>query len=236
MKSIYRKLILEQAGVSSKKNHFYDLEPLDKLKIITHASTLAREVATSEEDICKLRRNAGAMNAIAARVDNGEITEDQGIAEYKNLMDPIKNEHEPLASINLHSSNHKQNVEIGQATVKAIDQNIRQQNEFVARVADAKLALELAVNSFRKDSLTFLDEMGTYLVNVRQTRMALDQETRHLLTAAGDVRKFFLSEDHPRELERLKEFVAIMERLQALKNSGFLDAVTDTILKLAPPV
>lgn len=225
---------LAEAGVHRAASHYVELAPLDRLRLITHAGELARRAAMTEAQIAHMRLNCVTLNSIIDREERGEITEQQAKEEFDKVMSTQPDLQDRLVSHDGRSINHGQNVEIAQASLKAIDQNIKQQNEFVARVADAKLALELAVNSFRKDSLTFLDEMGTYLTNIRQTRMALDQETRHLLTAAGDVRKFFLSEDHPKELERLKEFVAIMERLQTLKNSGFLDAVTDTILKLAP--
>jgi hypothetical protein len=70
------------------------------------------------------------------------------------------------------------------------------------------------------------------LAQVREQRIALGSETRLLLSALRDVRAFFLDKDYEQEISRLRDFVDICERLQALKKSGTLDAVADTILKL----
>ena len=48
-----------------------------------------------------------------------------------------------------------------------------------------------------------------------------------------EIRKFFMDDEHEKQIARLKEFVEVCERLNELKNSGFLDSVANTILKLA---
>jgi hypothetical protein len=53
-----------------------------------------------------------------------------------------------------------------------------------------------------------------------------------LLTALKDVRTFFLEGDYEKQIDRLREFIDLCERLKALKDSGTLDAIADTILKL----
>jgi hypothetical protein len=50
--------------------------------------------------------------------------------------------------------------------------------------------------------------------------------------ALKEVRQFFLEESYETEIQRLHEFIDLCERLQALKESGFLDIVADTMLKL----
>lgn len=66
----------------------------------------------------------------------------------------------------------------------------------------------------------------------REQRIALGTETRLLMQSLKEVRQFFLDDNHDSEMQRLREFVDICERLQALQHSGFLDAIADTILKL----
>jgi hypothetical protein len=130
------------------------------------------------------------------------------------------------------ASNDTANAEIGTKLVQKATQNVQQQEELVARVQDAKAALALAVDTFRKDTIEFLREMDEHLLQMRQLRMAMDNESRQVLTQLKDVRQFFLSEQHVDEVKRLQEFSVVLEKLQAFKESGFLDAVTDTILKL----
>ena len=70
------------------------------------------------------------------------------------------------------------------------------------------------------------------LVLLREKRFALDTETRLLMNQLKEVRQFFLDDAHDRQVDRLREFNDLCERLAALKSSGFLDAIADTILKL----
>jgi hypothetical protein len=53
------------------------------------------------------------------------------------------------------------------------------------------------------------------------------------MASLKEVRQFFLEGDYEKEIERLHEFVDLCERLKALTQDGFLDAVADTLLKLA---
>jgi hypothetical protein len=54
-----------------------------------------------------------------------------------------------------------------------------------------------------------------------------------VVNALKDVRQFFLGPDYEREQKRLVEFVDLCERLKRLKDSGFLDTVADTMIRLA---
>lgn len=67
---------------------------------------------------------------------------------------------------------------------------------------------------------------------VRSFRMTVAREIATAITPLADVRKFFLGPDHVEEIRRIAEFVNVLERLDALKRSGFLDAVSETILRL----
>ena len=63
--------------------------------------------------------------------------------------------------------------------------------------------------------------------------MTTTTEVAAMLKPLEDVRQFFLGKDHEAEVARLREFVDLCERLQKLKQSGFLDTVADTMLKLS---
>jgi predicted RNase H-like nuclease (RuvC/YqgF family) len=68
---------------------------------------------------------------------------------------------------------------------------------------------------------------------LRGLRMTTTTEVAAMLKPLEDIRKFFLGAEHEKEVERLREFVDLCERLEKLKASGFLDTVADTMLKLS---
>jgi hypothetical protein len=63
--------------------------------------------------------------------------------------------------------------------------------------------------------------------------MTTTTEVSAMMKPLEDLRKFFLGADHETEVARLREFVDLCERLEKLKESGFLDTVADTMLKLS---
>jgi len=68
---------------------------------------------------------------------------------------------------------------------------------------------------------------------IRSHRMTTVTESSQTVNALKDVRQFFLGPDYEKEIKRLGEFVELCERLNALKESGFLDTVADTMLRLS---
>ncbi len=83
-----------------------------------------------------------------------------------------------------------------------------------------------AFEGFKKDTTSRIAEM-------RGIKLALVGEVRQMLDGLKDVRSFFLDVRHDEEVKRLKEFIDLCERLKALKESGFLDTVADTMLRLS---
>lgn len=106
------------------------------------------------------------------------------------------------------------------------------QEQLVNRVSDARKALEICATSYKQAWAEWLKVSEAVLPEFRSWRMAMDSELTHSLKSFGEVRKFFLSPDHDKEIARLREFVELCERLKQLKEAGFLDKVTDTILRL----
>lgn len=70
------------------------------------------------------------------------------------------------------------------------------------------------------------------LEDLRQTRFSVVSEVSKMTKELRDVRQFFLGHDYKDQIDRLREFVELCERLQKLKESGFLDSVADTMLRL----
>lgn len=68
---------------------------------------------------------------------------------------------------------------------------------------------------------------------VQISRMTIVSDCVGMVSALKDVRQFFLGPDYDSEQKRLSEFVDLCERLKVLKDSGFLDTVADTMIKLA---
>ena len=67
----------------------------------------------------------------------------------------------------------------------------------------------------------------------RSMRMTVKGETSETLKRLEEVRAFFLGSEYDEQKKRLNEFCDLCERLRALKEDGFIDAISDTILKLA---
>lgn len=76
-------------------------------------------------------------------------------------------------------------------------------------------------------------DLKIYIEDIRRSRMAVVTEISQISSGLREVRQFFLGGDYKEEIERLRTFVELCERLEKLKASGFLDAVADTMLKLA---
>jgi hypothetical protein len=117
-------------------------------------------------------------------------------------------------------------------TIKTTEEGVANVESLVNRMTDAKLALDLAYSTIRPEWLEFIKESNKYLTDFRQWRMAMDGEIGKALKEAQDVRKFFLADDHAEEIKRLREFIELCERLNALRKDGFLDRVADVMLKL----
>lgn len=68
---------------------------------------------------------------------------------------------------------------------------------------------------------------------LRSARMNMVEEVRQSMTALREVRKFFLDSDYATEMERIDRFVATCKQLKELKDTGVLDAVADTAIRMA---
>lgn len=99
--------------------------------------------------------------------------------------------------------------------------------------SEARVVLETSIEDIKGPIGIYEDAMKSATQQVRMSRMTLTNETKHVLKALEDVRKFFIGKEYTEEVERLQEFVELCERLKALQDSGFLDSIADVLLKLA---
>lgn len=69
--------------------------------------------------------------------------------------------------------------------------------------------------------------------HIRNLRMAITHETEITMHALREVSEFFIEHRYEEEMQRLQRFVGLCEQLKALKQDGTLDALSDTIIRLA---
>jgi hypothetical protein len=110
--------------------------------------------------------------------------------------------------------------------------DMKANDELTGRAKDLIAAIDYLTAEMRGPWAEHQEFIKKALGEVREHRIALGSETRLLLTALKDVRTFFLEGDYEKQIDRLREFIDLCERLKALKDSGTLDAIADTILKL----
>jgi hypothetical protein len=104
----------------------------------------------------------------------------------------------------------------------------------LARAAiDARSALREALDGFGVELDEFNQHVKMGIEDVRNSRFALVSEAATMAKSLREVRQFFIDKDYEKEINRLREFVELCERLVALKKDGTLDAVSDTMLRLA---
>jgi len=115
---------------------------------------------------------------------------------------------------------------------RSVKDGIKAAEELKAKAQEAVDAIDYLATQIGGPWKEYESFVTQALSRVREQRIALSGETRLLMGALREVRQFFLEESYEKEISRLHEFVDLCERLKALKESGFVDAVADTILKL----
>jgi hypothetical protein len=113
-----------------------------------------------------------------------------------------------------------------------VKKGLNTNEELVERSRDVVAAIDYLASEMRGPWAEHQEFIKKALSEVREQRIALGSETRLLLAALRDVRTFFLEADYAKQIDRLREFIDLCERLKALKDAGTLDAIADTILKL----
>jgi hypothetical protein len=114
-----------------------------------------------------------------------------------------------------------------------VKEGIKSGADLVARAHEVVDACDYLVDHIKEPFGEYQTWVKKELQSTREHRIALESETRQLMAALKEVRAFFIDKDYELERARLAEFISLCERLRALKESGFLDTVAETMLNLA---
>lgn len=120
------------------------------------------------------------------------------------------------------------------AVVVASEKTVNGMIELEARYKLAAEFLDKATDSISESWAVWIKESAEYLNNLRLWRMAVETEVKSGTTALKDISQFLGSEETKQQLKTLKDLVEVGERLKMLKDSGFLDSMTDIMLKVKP--
>lgn len=115
---------------------------------------------------------------------------------------------------------------------RTVKKGIKASEELLEKSRDVIASIDYLASELRGPWAEFQKSIKEALTTVREQRLALGSETRMLMGSLKEVRQFFLEDSYETEIQRLHEFIDVCERLKALKESGFLDSIADTILKL----
>lgn len=131
-------------------------------------------------------------------------------------------------------SDVEMNIELAKRGTKVAENTVTQIQTLADKLLEAQQALNLACGSFKAETMLWIEEdLPSSLREVRNLRLAMGSEFSQLKKQLEELRQFFIGPTYDDELSRLKEFVELAERLRTLKDSGFLDTVADTMLRLA---
>jgi len=139
----------------------------------------------------------------------------------------------PEGQIMEEKSDAEINADLAGRIYKKADISVTEADRLVAKAMDARAALDVMCDHWKPSWIEFTQQSDERLKQFRMFRMAFDTESKLLMANLREVRQFFMDKDHDGEVNRLREFVDLCERLKKLKESGFLDTVADTMLKLA---
>ena len=131
------------------------------------------------------------------------------------------------------NKNSVENSDIAKRFIARTEQSLEKTEELFNRAIDARNAMDEMCDRWKASWVEFQETSDQRLKDLRMTRMAMESEIRQMMAGFREVRQFFLDKDYQEERVRLKEFVELCERLKALKESGFLDTVSDTMLNLS---
>lgn len=100
-------------------------------------------------------------------------------------------------------------------------------------VEGSKKILQTLSNEIGALSDFIQPQLMKHVSDLRSARMSVTTEINESLKALREIRKFFIEDDYKVEMERLQRFVDVCKELKALKESGVLDAVCDSAIRLA---
>jgi len=100
-------------------------------------------------------------------------------------------------------------------------------------IAESKKILQKLSNEVRVAFEAVHPTLIDQIKELRETRMTMVREIQAMLDPLRDIRKFFFSESHEQEMKELQKFITLCQELSALKQSGVLDAILDSVIRLS---
>lgn len=201
-------------------------EPVDKITamVVAPAAWWAKllpepEPISSEKPKSKLKKRKIKMNT-------GIVTE----VIQENRRNP--------EALRVHRVNGQDMMELEQlqhCIMQEIQKLPKEATGIVKQAKESREIIDQLLHGIGGEMERFKAEAGEHIQNIRSTRYTIVSETNTMMNALKDVRQFFMGTDYKEQIDRLRGFVELCERLQKLKESGFLDAVADTMIKLDRP-
>jgi phosphoenolpyruvate-protein kinase (PTS system EI component) len=128
---------------------------------------------------------------------------------------------------------NQQYIAVKEAAEKAVSEAMQRLGFYQQQAKEAADVVGKEILTMQSLALETGELKKEVIGNIRGLRMTATTEIAAVIKPLEDLRKFFLGAEHDKEVERLREFVDLCERLEKLKKSGFLDTVADTMLKLS---
>lgn len=67
---------------------------------------------------------------------------------------------------------------------------------------------------------------------LRGKRLSLTLDIKNSLSLMKEIRQFFMEKDHEIEINRVKDFLSVCEKIKTFTEDGTMDAITEVMLKL----
>jgi hypothetical protein len=132
--------------------------------------------------------------------------------------------------------NPEEYFNLNELVVRIIDEINRSPQKLTAlarSAIDARSVLDENIKMLGGGMEQLQGQVKVALEDIRQSRFAFVSEVHQMLTPLRELRAFLLDHQYETEIKRLREFCELCERLQKLKADGTLDAIADTIIRLA---
>jgi len=146
--------------------------------------------------------------------------------------------HKDPNALRVHRINGIDMFEVGQMQqliMQEIQKLPKEATPLVKQARESREIIDQLLHGIGGEMEQFEADVGKHIQTIRSTRFTVVSETNTMMNALKDVRQFFMGTDYKEQIDRLRGFVELCERLQKLKESGFLDAVADTMIKLDRP-
>lgn len=123
-------------------------------------------------------------------------------------------------------------LDVSEAFVSKTEDGKRRIIEAEERFKEAAAFLDGATTQIKASWIEWLRESKSYTEEIRTWRMAMERENKVGLAACKDTLDYLSTPEIVEKLKVLRELIEVSERLKALKESGYLDSVVDTLLKV----